>query len=137
MAKYRENVIDIKLKEKKMKVLFWIVSIGLVTFEMVAGIGKMIGSKMAVEGWLNRLGLTKPFMSAFGGLEVGAIAVIIVSLSSKGGFFDKLVPWACLILIILKLIELFLQLKANEVFVAMVGPIVVIVLTVAFYFLRG
>lgn len=119
-----------------MKVLFWIVSIGLVAFEMAAGIGKVIGVKMAVEGWMDKLGVTKPVMSAFGGLEVGAIGVILFSLFNKGGFNDKLVPWACLVLVVLKVIELILQVKASEPFAAMVGPIVVIVLTAGFYFLR-
>ena len=118
-----------------MKILFWIVSLGLVAFEMIAGIGKQLGGKMAVE-WMNKLGMTKPFMSAFGGLEVGAAGVILFSLFSKGGFNDKLVPWACLVLVALKVVELILQYKASEPFAAMVGPIVVLVLTTAFYFLR-
>ena len=132
-------IIIIK-EEKLMKVLFWIVSIALVTFEMVAGIGKQIGSKMAVESWINKMGMSKPLMSAFGGLEVGMIGIILVSTfgtGSLGDFFDKLLPWACLVLIVLKLIELFLQRKANVEFASMVGPIVVIGLTIAFYFLRG
>ncbi len=32
-----------------MKILFWIISLGLVAFEMAAGIGKQLGGKMAVE----------------------------------------------------------------------------------------
>ena len=118
-----------------MKILFWIVSLGLVAFEMVAGTGKLIGGKMAVD-WMNKLGVAKPFMSAFGGLEVGAAGVIIYSLINKSAFFDKLVPWACLLLVVLKVVELFLQIKASEPFAAMVGPIVVLVLVVAFFFIR-
>ncbi len=118
-----------------MKVLFWIVSLGLVAFEMVAGLGKQLGGKMALE-WMNKLGVAKPYMSAFGGLEVGAAGVILFSLFSKGGFNDKLVPWACLVLVILKIVELVLQIRASEPFAAMVGPIVVLVLVAAFYFLR-
>ena len=75
-------------------------------------------------------------MSAFGGLEVGAAGVILFSLFNKGGFNDKLVPWACLVLVILKVVELILQYKASEPFAAMVGPIVVIALTAGFYILR-
>ena len=37
-----------------MKILFWIVSLGLVAFEMAAGIGKQIGGKMAID-WMNKL----------------------------------------------------------------------------------
>lgn len=118
-----------------MIVLFWIVSIGLVAFEIVAGIGKQLGGKMALE-WMDKLNVTKPFMSAFGGLEVGAAGVILFSLFNEGGFNDKLVPWACLVLVVLKVIELILQYKAREPFAAMVGPIVVLVLVVAFYVIK-
>lgn len=123
------------LKSKKMKILFWIVSLGLVAFEMVAGTGKLRGGKMALD-WMNKLDVAKPFMSAFGGLEVGAAGVIIYSLVNKSTFFDQLVPWACLLLVVLKVVELFLQIKASEPFAAMVGPIVVLVLVTGFYFLR-
>jgi hypothetical protein len=123
------------LKSKKMKILFWIVSLGLVAFEMVAGTGKLRGGKMALD-WMNKLDVAKPFMSAFGGLEVGAAGVIIYSLVNKSAFFDQLVPWACLLLVVLKVVELFLQIKASEPFAAMVGPIVVLVLVTGFYFLR-
>ena len=123
------------LKSKKMKILFWIVSLGLVAFEMVAGTGKLRGGKMALD-WMNKLDVAKPFMSAFGGLEVGAAGVIIYSLVNKSAFFDQLVPWACLLLVVLKIVELFLQIKASEPFAAMVGPIVVLVLVTGFYFLR-
>ena len=102
---------------------------------MAAGIGKQLGGKLALD-WMNKLGVAKPFMNAFGGLEVGAAGVILFSLFNKGGFNDKLVPWACLVLVVLKVVELILQYKANEPFAAMVGPIVVLVLTGAFYFLR-
>ena len=118
-----------------MNILYWIVSLGLVAFEMAAGIGKQLGGKMAVE-WMNKLGVAKPFMSAFGGLEVGAAGVILFSLFNKGGFNDKLVPWACLLLVLLKVVELILQIKASEPFAAMVGPIVVLVLVTGFYLLR-
>lgn len=118
-----------------MNVLFWIVSIGLVVFEMAAGTGKQLGGKMAIE-WMNKLGVMKPFMSAFGGLEVGAAGVILFSLFSKGGFNDKLVLWACLVLVILKVVELILQIKASEPFAAMVGPLVVLALVTGFYLLR-
>ena len=123
------------LKSKKMKILFWIVSLGLVAFEMVAGTGKLRGGKMALD-WMNKLDVAKPFMSAFGGLEVGAAGVIIYSLVNKSAFFNQLVPWACLLLVVLKIVELFLQIKASEPFAAMVGPIVVLVLVTGFYFLR-
>ncbi len=118
-----------------MNILYWIVSLGLVAFEMAAGIGKQLGGKMALD-WMNKLGVAKPFMSAFGGLEVGAASVNLFSLFSKGGINDKLVPWACLVLVVLKMVELFLQSRANEPFAAMVGPIVVLVLVASFYFLR-
>jgi len=118
-----------------MKILFWIVSLGLVAFEMAAGIGKQLGGKMALD-WMNKLGVAKPFMSAFGGLEVGAAGVILFSLINKSAFFDKLVPWACLLLVVLKVVELILQIKASEPFAAMVGPIVVLALVTGFYFLR-
>ena len=118
-----------------MNIIYWIVSIGLVAFEMAAGIGKQLGGKMAVE-WMNKLGVAKPFMSAFAGLEVGAAGVILFSLFSKGGFNDKLVPWACLVLVVLKVVELILQNKASEPFAAMVGPFVVLALVAGFYFLR-
>ena len=118
-----------------MKILYWIVSLGLIAFEMAAGIGKQLGAKMAVE-WMNALGVAKPFMSAFGGLEVGAAGVILFSLFSKGGFNDKLVPWACLVLVVLKVVELILQYKASEPFTAMAGPIVVLILIAGFLFLK-
>ena len=117
-----------------MIVIFWAVSAALIAFEMVAGIGKILGIKMADE-WMNQLNVPRPFMSAFGGLEVGAIGVILYSLNNSSSFFDQLVLWACLLLLALKLVELFLQIRASAPFAAMVGPIVVIVLTVAFYFL--
>ena len=53
-----------------MKIIFWMVSISLIAFEMAAGIGKQLGGKMAVD-WMNKMELTKPMMSAFGGLETG------------------------------------------------------------------
>ena len=118
-----------------MKILYWIVSLGLIAFEMASGIGKQLGAKMAVE-WMNKLGVAKPFMSAFGGLEVGAAGVILFSLFSKGGFNDKLVPWACLVLVVLKVVELILQYKASEPFAAMAGPIVVLILIAGFLFLK-
>ena len=118
-----------------MKILYWIVSLGLIAFEMAAGIGKQLGAKMAVE-WMNKLGVAKPFMSAFGGLEVGAAGVILFSLFSKGGFNDKLVPWACLVLVVLKVVELILQYKASEPFAAMAGHIVVLILIAGFLFLK-
>ena len=118
-----------------MNILYWIVSLGLVAFEMASGIGKQLGVKMAAE-WMNKLGMAKPFMSAFGGLEVGAAGVILYSLFNKNPFFDKLVPWACLVLIMLKVVELILQNKASEPFAAMVGPIVALILVAAFYFIR-
>lgn len=118
-----------------MKILFWIVSIGLVAFEMVAGTGKLRGGKMALD-WMNKLDIAKPFMSAFGGLEVGAAGVIIYSLVNKSTFFNQLVPWACLLLVVLKVVELILQIKASEPFAAMVGPIVVLALVAGFYLLR-
>ena len=118
-----------------MKLLYWIVSLGLIAFEMAAGIGKQLGIKMA-EDWMNKLGVVKPVMSAFGGLEVGAAGVILFSLISKGGFNDKLVPWACLVLVLLKVVELSLQIKAGEPIVAMLGPTVVLILIAGFHFLK-
>lgn len=118
-----------------MKILYWIVSLGLIAFEIAAGIGKQVGANMAVE-WMNKLGVAKPFMSAFGGLEVGAAGVILFSLFSKVVFNDKLVHWACLVLIVLKVLELILQIKASEPFAAMVGPIVVLLLIAGFLFLK-
>ncbi|MCH2229500.1 MAG: DoxX family protein [Crocinitomicaceae bacterium] len=118
-----------------MNILFWVISIGLFAFEMGAGIGKQVGGKMALD-WMNKLGVSKPFMSAFGGLEVGAAGVILFSLFSTGGFNDVLVPWVCLVLAFLKIVELILQYKANEPFAAMVGPIVVLILVTAFYLIR-
>ena len=112
------------------------VGLALCAFEIAAGIGKVIGSKLAVDGWMNRLGLTKPFMRAFGGLELGAIGVIFSNLFYKDGFNERLFPFACLLLLALKLTELFLQFRANEPLAAKVGPMVVIALTVAFYFLK-
>ena len=118
-----------------MKILYWIVSLGLIAFEIASGIGKQVGANMAVE-WMNKLGVAKPFMSAFGGLEVGAAGVILFSLFSKGVFNDKLVNWACLVLVVLKVLELILQIKAREPLAAMVGPIVVLLLIAGFLFLK-
>ncbi len=118
-----------------MQILFWIVSLALVAFEMAAGVGKIVGLKMANE-WMTQLSVSKPFMSAFGGLEVGAAGVILSSLLNESSFFDQLVPYALLGLLVLKVVELVLQYRGNAPSAAMVGPIVVIVLTVAFYFLR-
>ena len=118
-----------------MQILFWIVSIALVAFEMVAGIGKVVNLKMAKE-WMAQVGVSQPFMSAFGGLEIGAAAVILYSLFNRGGFFDQLVPFAVLGLLVLKVVELILLYRGEAPSAAMVGPIVVIVLTIAFYFLR-
>lgn len=117
-----------------MQGLFWIVSTILVAFEMVAGIGKVVGLKMANE-WKAQLGVSQPFMSAFGGLEVGAAGVILYSLFNRGSF-DQLVPYAVLGLLVLKVVELILQYRGEAPSAAMVGPIAVIVLTIGFYFLR-
>jgi len=46
------------------------------------------------------------------------------------------VHWACLVLIVLKVLELILQIKASEPFAAMVGPIVVLLLIAGFLFLK-
>ena len=118
-----------------MQILFWIVTVALVAFEMAAGVGKVVGLKMANE-WMAQLGVSRPFMSAFGGLEVGAAGVILSSLFFSGSANDLLVPYAVLGLLVLKVVELFLQYRGNAPSAAMVGPIVVIVLTIAFYFLR-
>lgn len=118
-----------------MKILYLIVSLGLIAFEITAGIGKQVGANMAVE-WMNKLGVTKPFISAFGGLEVGAAGVILFSLFSKGVFNDKLVNWACLVLVVLKVLELILQIKVREPFAAMAGPTVVLLLITGFLFVR-
>jgi hypothetical protein len=38
-----------------LKILYWIVSLGLIAFEIAAGIGKQVGANMAVEWmWLFR-----------------------------------------------------------------------------------
>ena len=118
-----------------MTVLFWIVSIALVVWEMIAGIGKIVGQKMALD-WMNMIGVSRPFMSAFGGLEVGAIGVILVNLSSQGRLFNQLVPYAVGLMIMLKGVELFLFYRGKAQSAAYPGPIVVLILTVAFYFLR-
>ncbi len=118
-----------------MQILFWIVSLALVAFEMAAGVGKTVGLKMANE-WMTQLSVSQPFMKAFGGLEVGAASVILYSLLNESSFFDQIVPYAVLGLLILKVVELFLQYRRGAPSAAMVGPIVVIVLTIAFYFLR-
>lgn len=118
-----------------MKIIFWVVSICLVAFEMAAGIGKQIGGKMALD-WMNKMELSKPIMSAFGGLETGVAGVILFSLFNKSDFFDKMVPCACIVLVVLKIVELTLQYKSNEPFAAMVGPLFVLALVSAFYFLR-
>jgi hypothetical protein len=51
-------------------------------------------------------------------------------------FNDKLVHWACLVLVVLKVLELILQIKASEPFAAMVGPTVVLLLIAGFLFLK-
>ena len=56
---------------------------------MVAGTGKLRGGKMAMD-WMNKLGVAKPFMSAFRGLEVGAAGIIFFSFINNSAFFDKL-----------------------------------------------
>ena len=58
--------------------------------------------------------------------------LILFSLFSKGVFNDKLVHWACLVLVVLKVLELILQIKASEPFAAMVGLIVVLLLIAGF-----
>ena len=118
-----------------MTVLFWIVSIALIVWEMIAGIGKIVGLKMALD-WMEMIGVSRPFMSAFGGLEVGAIGVILVNLSSQGSMFGQLVPYAAGLMIVLKVAELFLFSRAKAPSAAYPGPIVVMILTVAFYCLR-
>ena len=118
-----------------MTVLFWIVSIALVAWEILAGIGKIMGQKMALD-WMEMIGVSRPFMSAFGGLEVGAIGVILVSLSSQGRMFNQLIPYAVGLMIVLKVIELFMLSRAKAPSAAYPGPIVVMILTIAFYFLR-
>ena len=115
--------------------MLWIVSVALVAFEMVAGIGKQVGLKMALE-WQVQLGVSRPFMSTFGGLEVGAAGVILFGLFNRGSFFDGLVPYALLALLALKSVELFLQVREKAPSAAMVGPIVVIVLAMVLFFLR-
>lgn len=118
-----------------MGVVVWIVSIALVAFEMVAGIGKVVGLKMANE-WTGQLAVPRPFMSAFGGLEVGAAGVILYSLFNRGSLFYQLIPYAVLGLLVLKVVELILQYRGKAPSAAMVGPVVVIALTITFYFLR-
>ncbi len=113
----------------------WIVIIALVAFEMVAGIGKVAGLKMVNE-WMAHLAVPRSFMSAFGGLEVGAAGVILYSLFNQISFFDQLVPYALLGLLVLKVLELILQFRAEAPRAAMVGPVVANGLTTAFYFLR-
>ena len=85
---------------------------------------------------MNMIGVSRPFMSAFGGLEVGAIGVVLVNLSSQGSMFGQLVPYAVGLMIVLKGVELFLFSRAKAPSAAYPGPIVVMILTVAFYFLR-
>jgi hypothetical protein len=118
-----------------MNVLFWIISLGLAAFLLAARIGKSTRRKMAVE-WRKRIGLSEPLMLAFGGLENGIAGVILWSLFNEGDFIHQLVPWACLLLLVLKVVELGLQTRAKESFAAMVGPLFVIALTIGFYFLR-
>jgi len=73
------------------KILFWIVSLGLVAFEMAAGIGKQLGGKMALD-WMNKLGVAKPFMSVFGGLEVALFfSVFLTKVVSMTNWFLGLV----------------------------------------------
>ncbi len=118
-----------------MTVLFWIVSIALVAWEIVAGIGKIVGQKMALD-WMNMIGVSRPFMSAFGGLEMGVIGVILFSLFNRGSVNDQLVPYAVGLMIVLKVVELFMFMRAKAPSAAYPGPIVVMILTIAFYFLR-
>ena len=118
-----------------MTVLFWIVSIALVAWEMMAGISKIVGQKMALD-WMEMIDVSRPFMNAFGGLEMGAIGVILVSLSSQGRMFTQFIPYAVGLMIVLKGVELFLFSRAKAPSAAYPGPIVVMILTVAFYFLQ-
>lgn len=118
-----------------MNALFWIIGLGLAAFLMAAGIGKSTRRKMAIE-WRKRLGLSEPLMLAFGGLETGIAGIILWSLFNEGDFYEHFVPWACLTLLILKVVELGLQFRAKEPFAAMVGPLFVIALTIGFFFLR-
>lgn len=118
-----------------MNILFWIISLGLAAFLLVVGIGKSTRREMATE-WRKRIGLSEPLMLAFGGLENGIAGIILWSLFNKGDFNEQLVPWACLLLLVLKVVELGLQIRAKEPFAAMVGPLFVIALTIGFYLLR-
>ena len=118
-----------------MTVLFWVVTLALVIWGMVAGVGKIVGLKMALD-WMEMIGVSRPFMSAFGGLEVGAIGVILVNLPSQGSMFGQLVPYAAGLMIVLKVVELFLFSRAKAPSAAYPGPIIVMILTIAFYFLR-
>jgi len=47
-----------------------------------------------------------------------------------------LLPWACLVLVLLKLVELSLQIKAGELIAAMVGPTIVLKLIAGVHFLK-
>ena len=119
-----------------MNILLWIIGLGLILFEMASGLGKVTRRKMAVDT-MSRLGVPDAGMMAFGGLEIGAVGIIITSLFNPGGFNDKLVPWAGITIVILMGLMLVLQNRAGEPFAAKVGPLVVITLAITFLIVRN
>jgi len=116
--------------------VYWITGLALVLFFLAAGLGKALKIKMAREAF-DRMGVSHTMMSAFGGLELGAMGTVPAGMVASSPFFASLMPWAVAAIIGLQLVMLFWQRRAGEPFAAMVGPAFVIGTSLAFLLSRS
>ena len=116
----------------EMSIVVWIVGLALVAFALASGIGKSLGRQAAID-WCSGLGMSATMMKFFGGLEAGVAGVVLWSIVTPGGFNEQLLPWACLVMLVIKAYELSLQFKTNQPLAAKFGPMVMMGLVVIYY----
>ncbi|HCH32487.1 MAG TPA: hypothetical protein DE045_06080 [Oceanospirillaceae bacterium] len=119
-----------------MTIVIWIVGLALVAFALASGIGKSLGRPSAVE-WCSGLGMSSTMMKLFGAVESTVAGMVLWHLTSASLVSQQLLTWACVVMLVIKAYELSLQFKTNQPGAAKVGPLVMMVLAAAVYYLLG
>jgi len=119
-----------------MAAVYWIAGLALVAFELAAGLGKVLRIEMAKEAF-DRMGISHVAMAAFGGVEIGAINIVIIGMFAPSVALGQLTPWAVVAVIGLQLLHLFWLRRAGEPSAALVGPAFVIAASLLFLLARS
>lgn len=119
-----------------MTAVYWIAGLALVAFELAAGLGKVVRVEMAKEAF-DRMGISHVAMAAFGGLELGAVNIVIIGMFAPSVTLGQLTPWAVAAVIGLQLVHLFWLRRAGEPSAAFAGPAFVIAAALLFLLARS